>query len=109
VESTVDLLHRVESVCRNDLPAKALRERLLEVISRRIPYDGHVFALTDPVTRITTSPHADIPGLPWDQLPGLIRSRYLTGTNRPDRMLGGPARSVGLPRADAHHSGLRRQ
>jgi DNA-binding CsgD family transcriptional regulator len=94
VGSTEDLLRRVESVCRSDLPAKALRERLLEAVGSRIPYDGHVFALTDPVTRITTSPHADVPNLPWDRLPDLIRWRYLTEANRPDRMLGAPARSL---------------
>lgn len=102
--STEDLLRRVEKECQADLSAKALRERLLELIGARVPYDGHVFALTDPETRIATSPHADVPNLPWDRLPELIRWRYLTLVNRPDRLLGGPARSLLEATADPAES-----
>jgi DNA-binding CsgD family transcriptional regulator len=94
VGTTEDLLHRVEMACRADLSAKALRVRLLELVGSRVRYDGHVFALTDPVTRVATSPHAEVPGLPWERLPELIRWRYLTVVNRPDQLLGGPARSL---------------
>jgi DNA-binding CsgD family transcriptional regulator len=94
VGSTEDLLRRVESVCRTDLSAKALRERILVLVAERVPYDGHVFAFTDPVTRVATAPHADVPMLPWERLPELIRWRYLTEMNRPDRVLGRPAASL---------------
>jgi len=94
VGSTEDLRRRVESVCRADLSAKALRERLLALLRERIPYDGHVFALTDPVTHVATSPHADVPNLPWSRLPELVRWRYLTQVNRSDRLLGRPASSL---------------
>lgn len=92
--STEDLRRRVESVCRADLSAKALRERVLAVVRERIPYDGHVFALTDPVTRVATAPHADVPMLPWERLPEIIRWRYLSVVNRADRLLGRPASSL---------------
>jgi DNA-binding CsgD family transcriptional regulator len=94
VGSTENLRRRVESACRADLSAKALRERVLALVRERIPYDGHVFALTDPVTHVATSPHADLPGLPWPRLPELIRWRYLTPVNRADRLLGRPASSL---------------
>jgi DNA-binding CsgD family transcriptional regulator len=94
VGSTEDLRRRVESVCRAELSAKAFRERILALVRERIPYDGHVFALTDPVTRVATSPHADVPMLPWERLPELIRWRYLTLVNRADQLLGLPAASL---------------
>jgi DNA-binding CsgD family transcriptional regulator len=94
VGSTDDLLRRVESVCRTDLSAKVLREQLLALVRQRVPYDGHVFALTDPVTRVATAPHADVPMLPWPRLPEIIRWRYLSEVNRADLLLGKPAASL---------------
>jgi DNA-binding CsgD family transcriptional regulator len=94
VGSTEDLLRRVESACRADLSAKALRERLIALVRERIPHDGHVFALTDPVTKVSTAPHADVPMLPWARLPEVIRWRYLTEVNRGDLLLGQPASSL---------------
>jgi DNA-binding CsgD family transcriptional regulator len=94
VGSSEDLRRRVESACLADVSAKALRERVLAVVRPHIPYDGHVFALTDPVTNVATSPHADLPGLPWPRLPELIRWRYLTRVNRVDELLGRPASSL---------------
>jgi DNA-binding CsgD family transcriptional regulator len=94
VGSTDDLLRRVESACRAELSAKALRERLLALIRERIPYDGHVFALTDPATKVATAPHADVPMLPWERLPEIIRWRYLSLVNRADTLLGHPASSL---------------
>lgn len=92
--STEDLLRRVESACAAGLSAKALRERLLALVRERVPYDGHVFVLTDPVTNVGTSPHADVPMLPWPRLPETIRWRYLTLVNRIDQVLGKPASSL---------------
>ena len=94
VGATEDLLRRVESVCRADLSAKGLRERLLALLREHIAYDGHVFALTDPVTNVGTSPHADVPMLPWPRLPEIIRWRYLTEVNRSDRLVGRAASSL---------------
>jgi DNA-binding CsgD family transcriptional regulator len=94
VGSRDDMLRRVEAACRSDLSAKALRERILALLQPRIPYDGHVFALTDPVTNVGSSPHANVPMLPWQCLPELIRWRYLTPLNRSDHLLGHPASSL---------------
>lgn len=92
--TTEDLVRRAEAVCARGLTAKELREALLGELRPHVPYDGHVFALTDPVTNVASSPHADVPMLPWDRLPELIRWRYLTQVNRSDRLLGHPAASL---------------
>jgi DNA-binding CsgD family transcriptional regulator len=75
-------LDRIERLCDSVLTAKALREQVLAEIRRVLPFDAHAWLLTDPVTRVGTSPLADIPGLAWDRLPELGRLRYLTLTNR---------------------------
>lgn len=69
------------------MSAKALREQLLPLIRKAVPSDGYVFTLTDPVTRVATSPLADVPMLPWSRLPELLRWRYLTQVNRWSEML----------------------
>ncbi|MGY2873694.1 DNA-binding CsgD family transcriptional regulator [Marmoricola sp. URHA0025 HA25] len=94
MRSTQELIRRVEKACGEALSAKALRERILAVLREHLPYDGHVFALTDPVTHVATAPHADVPMLPWARLPELIRWRYLTEVNRPDRLFGHAASSL---------------
>lgn len=103
--SSADLLARVESACRSELSAKAIRERILVLLRQCLEYDGHVFALTDPVTKVGTSPHADVPGLPWERLPELIRWRYLTLINRWDHV-DAPAASLLTTTQDPSESGL---
>ena len=49
-----------------------------------VRFDAHVWLLTDPVTRVGTSPLADVPMMAWPRLPELGRLRYLT------RSTGGP-------------------
>lgn len=71
----------MERLCSGALDAKVLRERALTELRRAVPFDAHVWTLTDPVTRIGTSPLADIPGLSWPDLPALIQSRYMRWTN----------------------------
>jgi DNA-binding CsgD family transcriptional regulator len=94
VPGAEDLLRRVENACNAQLSAKGLVERLLGLLRPKVPYDAHVFAMTDPVTRVGTSPHADVPMLPWSRLPEVIRWRYLTLVNRVDRLLSSPASSL---------------
>lgn len=84
--ATEDLVARVERLCDGDLSAKVLRERVIAEVRRAVPFEGFLFALTDPVTRVGTSPLADVPMLPWERLPELIRWRYLTPFNRWDRI-----------------------
>jgi hypothetical protein len=88
VAVTDDLVERIARLCRGEHSVKALREHILHEVRRAVPHDGYVFALTDPVTRVATSPLADVPMLPWDRLPELIRWRYLTTVNRWDRIAG---------------------
>jgi DNA-binding CsgD family transcriptional regulator len=71
------LLDRVERLCHEPLDARALREQVVDVLRRHVRFDGHVWMLTDPVSGIATSPHADVPMLPWPELPALIRNRYV--------------------------------
>lgn len=89
----MDWQARVVRVCDEPLSAKVLRERLLEVLRPKVPYDGHVFALVDPVTLVGTAPHADVP-LPWSRLPETIRWRYQSVVNRVDTLANGPAVSL---------------
>jgi DNA-binding CsgD family transcriptional regulator len=100
----VDLLLRIEGVCQASLSAKALREQVLARLREPIPFDGYVFALTDPVTKVATSPLADVPMLPWPRLPEIIRWRYLTVVNRMDQLLGRPASSLLTATADPSES-----
>jgi DNA-binding CsgD family transcriptional regulator len=95
--STAGVLDRVERLCREPLSPKAMRERALEVIRRAVPYDAHVWLLTDPVTCVGTSPLADVPMLAWPRLPELGRARYLTTVNRWTEL-----RRAGTPAASLH-------
>jgi DNA-binding CsgD family transcriptional regulator len=84
----VDLSEKVAAACAKPSSAKALREDLLQVLRRAVPFEGYNAPLTDPVTRVATSPLADVPRLEWSALPGLIRRRYLTEVCRWDRVEG---------------------
>ncbi|RZI93454.1 MAG: LuxR family transcriptional regulator, partial [Microbacterium sp.] len=94
--STDDLLRQVRNACAEQLPAKALQVRILDLLRPHVGYDGHVFPLTDPVTLVSAAPHADVPMLPWERLPELIRWRYLSTVNRVDALTGRPAASLRL-------------
>ncbi|MFD4432714.1 LuxR C-terminal-related transcriptional regulator [Nocardia sp. NPDC058497] len=88
------LADRVGRLARVDHSAKRLRELVLAEIRLTLPFAGHVFALTDPVTAVATAPLADIPGLDMSRLPELIRARYLTPLNRWDTLRGTGAHSL---------------
>nr|WP_167218282.1 helix-turn-helix transcriptional regulator [Kribbella shirazensis] len=87
----------MERLCSGELDAKVLRERALTELRRVVPFDGHVWALTDPVSRVGTSPLADVPGVSWAELPGLVRARYAgVGTRWTDLLdSGAVVRSLG--------------
>ena len=61
-----------------------------------VPFDAYLFSLTDPLTRVGTSPLADVPMLPWPRLPALIRARYLTRLNRWPELLEAKVASTSL-------------
>lgn len=92
--TSTELVRQVEAVCREPGSAKALRGRVLDLLRPLVPYDAHVFALTDPTTLVGTAPYADVPMLPWERLPETIRWRYLTPVNRVDTLVGKPASSL---------------
>jgi DNA-binding CsgD family transcriptional regulator len=70
---------RIERLCAEPMSSKQVRMAVLGVLRQVVGFEAHVWLLTDPVTRVGTSPLADIPGLPWAELPALIRERYLAG------------------------------
>lgn len=80
--SAREVRDRIERLCGSDLTPKKLREQVLAQLRRALPFDAHVWLLTDPVTRVGTSPLADVPMMPWPRLPELGRRRYLTRVNR---------------------------
>ena len=89
-------LDRIQRLSRGTLTAKALREEVVAQVRRVVPFDGYVFMLTDPTTRVGSSPLADVPMLPWPQLPKLIRARYLTRLNRWPELLDAKVASTSL-------------
>lgn len=60
--------------------ARELRADLLAGLRARVPFDAYAWVLTDPETGVGTSPLAQVPAL--DELPGLIRCRYLSRAHR---------------------------
>jgi DNA-binding CsgD family transcriptional regulator len=70
---------RIETLCAGQLSSKELRLAVLARLRPVVRYDAYAWLLTDPVTRVGTSPLADIPGLAWADPPELIRRRYLVG------------------------------
>lgn len=77
---SVTLADRLERVCGRELGDRALRVELLAEIRREIPCEAYAWVLTDPETEVGTSPLAEVPSL--DDLPALIRLKYLTPVNR---------------------------
>lgn len=72
----MDVVERVARLCEHPGTDRALRAHVLTEIGRRIRFDAHVFAMTDPVTGVVSSPHAVVPMVPADRLPELIGRRY---------------------------------
>jgi DNA-binding CsgD family transcriptional regulator len=62
------------------MPARQLREAVLDQLRQVIGFDSYVFVLTDPHTCVGTDPLADVPLL--DELPQLVRLKYATTVNR---------------------------
>jgi hypothetical protein len=67
---------------------RSLRTALLEDIRRHVPFEWHVWALTDPETEVAVSPLATVPERLFAQLPGIVGRRYLTRINRWDLLEG---------------------
>ncbi len=95
----VDLAARVERSCARHTDVKRLRLAILDDLAAAIPFAGHVWVLTDPVTGVGTIPLATVPGLPLSRIPDLIRSRYLTPVNRWNELIGSKRFADGLRHA----------
>ena len=73
-----------------------LRSEILRELRRQFDFDAHVWLVTDPVTSVGCSPLADVP---VDDLPALIRLKYLTEVNRWTQMASGAQRARSLMEA----------
>ncbi|MEJ2859183.1 MULTISPECIES: helix-turn-helix transcriptional regulator [unclassified Saccharothrix] len=73
---------RVERICDAAVDAVALRSAVLREVRGVVPFDAHVWVLTDPETTVGTRPLADVPPALLPRLPELIRLKYLTRANR---------------------------
>lgn len=62
--------------------SRVLREQVLARIRPVVPFDAHVWLLTDPETSVGSAPLADIVSSLLPELPRLIRLKYLTDVNR---------------------------
>ena len=73
-------VERISALCRQDVDERDLRIAILEELGRHVPFDVHAWLLTDPETEVGSAPLANAPSL--EDLPRLIRAKYLTATNR---------------------------
>jgi DNA-binding CsgD family transcriptional regulator len=71
---------RIVRICDSVGDARALRLQLLGEIRQVVSFDAYAWLLTDPETSVGSAPLADVPCL--EELPRLIRLKYLTEVNR---------------------------
>jgi DNA-binding CsgD family transcriptional regulator len=71
---------RVERICVASGPERVLRADILREIRTAVPFDAYAWVITDPVSCVGAAPLAEVPEL--DELPALIRLKYLTPINR---------------------------
>lgn len=91
---------RVAAACAQHVDDRALRQAVLEILQPAIPFDAHVWMLTDPETTVGCSPHAEVPS--FGGLTSTIRLKYLCARNRWTFLPGGTAVSLASqPASDA--------
>lgn len=73
-------IERIERLCQEPLAERPLRVVLLDELRRSVDFDWYAWLVTDPETEVGSSPLAEAPSL--DDLPRLIRFKYLTHLNR---------------------------
>jgi len=71
---------RVARLCDEPTGDRPLRIAVLDELRRAVGFDWYAWLLTDPETEVGSAPVADTPSVV--DLPRLIRSKYLTATNR---------------------------
>jgi DNA-binding CsgD family transcriptional regulator len=95
---------RIARRCAAFAEERPLRIALLEDLRTMVPFDFHMWALTDPETEVSVSPVAAVPDAAFAELPRLIRTRYLTELNRWDRLDGVAASLLGATGGDPGRS-----
>ncbi len=73
-------VERVSRICSAEPDPRTLRLEVLEELRQAVGFDAYAWLLTDPATAVGCAPLADVPCL--DELPRLIRLKYLTPLNR---------------------------
>src|SRR5262245_22826492 len=63
-----------------------MRIALIEALRPVLGFGPYVWAVTDPSSEVGVSPVADVPEAVFQDLPGLIRTRYLSTVNRWNRL-----------------------
>lgn len=71
-----DLVDRARRLSEAPLSDRVLRDRFVREVARSVPFDAHLFVVTDPVSEVVSSPHVTVPMVPTERLPDLIRQRY---------------------------------
>ena len=74
------VLTRIEASCAGLVDERSLRIAVLGELGRTVPFEAYAWLLTDPQTCVGTAALASVPA--GVDLPGLIRSKYLSSTNR---------------------------
>ena len=65
---------RIAEACAAGVDERSLRAAVLDALRPTVPFDAHVWLLTDPETGVGWSPLATVPSMA--DLPALIRARY---------------------------------
>jgi DNA-binding CsgD family transcriptional regulator len=76
----VDVRRQIEQACGGTDDERELRVAVLAELRRSVPFDAHVWLLTDPASCVGWSPVAEAPDLA--DLPDLILAKYLTAPGR---------------------------
>lgn len=76
----VGLLGRVERISAAADDERTFRITVVDELRREVGFDHFAWLLTDPVTEVGSAPLADVPSI--DDLPRLIRAKYLCPLNR---------------------------
>lgn len=88
---------RIRLLAGSDLDHQALRTAILAEVATMVPFDAFVWPLCDPVTTVGMAPRARIP-CP-QELPTLIRLKYLSGAGRWTELMHSPVPAASLLKA----------
>jgi hypothetical protein len=81
---------RLQQVGHDEQDGRTIRAALLHEIGRNAGFDADAWLLNDPDTEVGSDPLAEVPCL--EELPKLIRLKYLTAINRWTQLAGAVGR-----------------